>query len=224
MRTLSTPQHIDRRKARTRRLLREALFALMLEKGYETITIEDITERADVGRTTFYLHYKDKEELLLESIEAIALELREQITRSVQTAPQNHISASNQRVFPQLAITLLLQHAAENARLYLPILRGEGTPRAPAHIRALIHQISLEYFARRGASSSEQSSPLLLQALINFFSSSLLGMLTWWLENNFPYSPEQMAELYLQLFYRGTASLLTSTTPAAPQMPNQFML
>ncbi|NPV86322.1 MAG: TetR/AcrR family transcriptional regulator [Anaerolineae bacterium] len=224
MRPLSAPQHTDRRKARTRRMLREALFALMLEKGYETITIEDITERADVGRTTFYLHYKDKEELLLESIESIALDLKEQIDRSVQTAPQNHASSPNQRIFPHLAITILLKHAALNARLYLPILRGEGTPRAPAHIRELIHQMSLEYFTRRSASPPGQTPPMPLDVLINFFSTSLLGMLTWWLENNLPFPPEQMAELYLQLFYHGAASLLAQTTPAAPQMPDQFML
>ena len=54
---------VDRRVRRTRRLLRDACIALILEKGYETITVEEITERADVGRTTFYMHYRDKEDV-----------------------------------------------------------------------------------------------------------------------------------------------------------------
>ena len=62
----------DRRVNRTRRLLRESLMKLVAEKGYDSVTIEDITETAELGRTTFYLHYRDKEELLLESIDAIA--------------------------------------------------------------------------------------------------------------------------------------------------------
>ena len=55
-----TAPRTDRRTNRTRRQLREALLALILEKGYDSITVEDITGRADLGRTTFYLHYRDR--------------------------------------------------------------------------------------------------------------------------------------------------------------------
>src|SRR5258708_20033897 len=60
-----------RRIQRTRHLLRQALFTLIVERGYETITVEEITERANVGRATFYVHYKDKEELLLVCLEEL---------------------------------------------------------------------------------------------------------------------------------------------------------
>src|SRR5512147_2280747 len=65
---------IDRRIQRTRQSLRTALLALIKEKGYDAISIEDITERANVGRATFYLHYKDKEDLLLEEFSEMANE------------------------------------------------------------------------------------------------------------------------------------------------------
>src|SRR3990172_4149344 len=55
---------IDRRKERTQRLLRDAFMELIVEKGYDAVTILDITERANVARPTFYLHYNDKEDLL----------------------------------------------------------------------------------------------------------------------------------------------------------------
>ena len=55
-----TKQKLDRRVRRTRRLLAEALVALIIEKEYETISITDITERADLNRATFYLHYGSK--------------------------------------------------------------------------------------------------------------------------------------------------------------------
>src|SRR5574338_1030565 len=64
----------DRRIQRTRQSLRTALLALIKEKGYDAISIEDITERANVGRATFYLHYKDKEDLLLEEFSEMANE------------------------------------------------------------------------------------------------------------------------------------------------------
>jgi len=49
----------DRRIGRTRRLMHEALMALIVEKGYEAVTVQDILDRADVGRSTFYAHYRD---------------------------------------------------------------------------------------------------------------------------------------------------------------------
>ena len=70
----------DRRVLRTRRALREALLSLILEQGYESVTIEEITDRADVGRTTFYLHYRDKEELLLECINGAVDDLVEEVS------------------------------------------------------------------------------------------------------------------------------------------------
>ena len=64
----------DRRIQRTRQSLRTALLTLIKEKGYDAISIEEITERANVGRATFYLHYKDKEDLLLEEFSEMANE------------------------------------------------------------------------------------------------------------------------------------------------------
>src|SRR5664279_2433284 len=61
----------DRRIERTRQLLSKALMDLIVERGYESITIQDITDRANVSRTTFYLHFKDKDELLFASMEKI---------------------------------------------------------------------------------------------------------------------------------------------------------
>ena len=61
----------DRRVARTKRLLDNALLSLIEERGYAATTVADIAERADVGRATFYLHYHDKEELLAESLERL---------------------------------------------------------------------------------------------------------------------------------------------------------
>ena len=65
------PAATDRRVRRTRKLLRDALLALMAERGYESITVQDILDRANVGRSTFYTHFYDKEDLLLSGLEEI---------------------------------------------------------------------------------------------------------------------------------------------------------
>jgi AcrR family transcriptional regulator len=76
----------DRRVRRTRELLRSALLSLIQEKGYERITVRDILDRADVGRSTFYAHYRDKDELLQSGFEdvrsALAAEMQPEASRS----------------------------------------------------------------------------------------------------------------------------------------------
>ena len=65
----------DRRVQRTRKLLQDALIALVLEKGYEAVTIQDIIDRANVGRSTFYAHFLDKQHLFLSGFEQLRQEL-----------------------------------------------------------------------------------------------------------------------------------------------------
>jgi len=72
-------ESLDRRQQRTRRLLKAALISLILERGYDDLTIQDITDRADVRRATFYLHYATKDELLAQVLAAMFDELVAQI-------------------------------------------------------------------------------------------------------------------------------------------------
>ena len=70
-------EHVDRRVRRTKKSLGNALIALTLEKEYEEITIQEITERADVGYRTYFRHYADKDELLKDVLSTTMMELRE---------------------------------------------------------------------------------------------------------------------------------------------------
>jgi len=73
----------DRRVRRTRTLLQDALIALILEKGYEAVTVQDIIDRADVGRSTFYAHFLDKQQLLLSRVEELHAFLAQQHAQGV---------------------------------------------------------------------------------------------------------------------------------------------
>lgn len=180
----------DRRTRRTRRLLRDSLLSLILEKGYDAVTIEDITERADLGRTTFYLHYKDKEDLLLKSIQAISDELLSQIS---DTPP----------------ILLVFQHAAENADLYRIILRGEGANRATSWLQEIISGAARDFLVTKTGQEKVELSPQVpIEIFLNYFAGSLLGLVTWWLENDMPYPPEEMAEMFRTLFFQGARQVL----------------
>ena len=80
MSQIQAKEKLDRRVRRTRRALREAMRDLMSEKGYDQVTIEELTEKADIGRTTFYLHYSAKQDLLLEQFDELLGQLVDQLS------------------------------------------------------------------------------------------------------------------------------------------------
>ncbi len=194
---------MDRRARRTRRQLKEALFALILEKGYDAVTIEDITGRADLGRTTFYLHYKDKEDLLVESIDNIATDLIAHLPLQAWNvaAPP----ALDGRVMD--AILATFQHAADNAQFYRVILRGEGASKANRRIHAIIRQKATELVNERTKEGSLRPQ-VPMDVFANYLAGALMAIITWWLEEDVPYPPDQMAEMFRMLFFQGGRKVL----------------
>ncbi len=196
----------DRRKHRTRRQLKEALLSLILEKGYDAVTVEDITARADLGRTTFYLHYRDKEELLLESIDSISEELLAQIA-PIPPASWN-AQPTSPEANPRDPIRVVFRHAADNAPLYLIILHGEGATRASRRVRAIISQKVIEVLHE----SVEGGAPIRPQVpeevFAGYLAGALMGMITWWLESQAPYTADEMADMFRRLFFQGGRRVL----------------
>ena len=199
---------VDRRVNRTRRQLREALFNLILEKGYDAVTVEEITVRADVGRTTFYLHYHDKEDLLMESIGELVDDLIEQMARfPMEEWKLEHGSAGSA---PSPAIVLPFQHVASNARLYLIVLRGDGTYSVSRRLREIIVQASAE-MARVLLAKDELgalNSQVPMDVFMNYIAGAWLGLITWWLENDMPYPAEQIAGMFQRMVVQGAPEAL----------------
>ena len=200
----------DRRVQRTRRNLREALFALVREKGYDAITIEDITNRAELGRATFYLHYHDKESLLLESIEVVASDLIAQID---QVSPE--VMDSSVHSGPNVVIRQVFQYAADQSDLFRTILRGEVASRATARIQQIIRETSMSLLQSRLARlGPDYHPPVPLDVFSNYLAGALLSFLAWWLEEEQPYTPDEMHHMFVRLFFGGALSALgISQTP-----------
>lgn len=194
----------DRRSRRTRRCLKEALFSLVLEKGYDSVTIEDITSRADLGRTTFYLHYHDKDELLLESIDSIASDLIERLPQPEWFTPE---SVRPRGATLQDSVQVVFEHAAENAQLYRVILRGQGAVQASGRVHAIINNKSTEMIRQLLDLGGIQLA-VPVEIFTNYLAGSLLALLTWWLEADMPYTPQQMAEMYQMMFFHGSKTAL----------------
>lgn len=192
-------QRSDRRVGRTRRQLRDALLSLILEKGYDSVTVEDITQRADVGRTTFYLHYRDKEELLLKSLESVAEELKEKIGVNSRSSLDLEESAQ--------AIATVFQHAYDNASLYLIILNGGAAMHALNRLHEVIAQTAAAVFEQRSQSLGRPLD-VPVPVLAAYFAASLLSFITWWLRQEQPAAPQVMAATFNRLIGRGIVSVL----------------
>jgi AcrR family transcriptional regulator len=191
-------QRVDRRVQRTRLLLSEALQALILEQGYDATTVLDITERANIGRATFYLHYKDKEELLLSSLEGVF----DDLVRHLEALP-----SQDWRLIGQGGVALAFEHAAENANLYRIIFSGHGAWSISRRIRDYIASYAKQIF--ENAQAEEGLQPQLpADILANYIAASLLGMIAWWLEHDMPYSAEEMGEMFQLLNFQGTSRVM----------------
>lgn len=196
--TLSpAPTRVDRRKARTRKQLHDALIALILERGYDNVTIQDITDRADLSRATFYLHFRDKEELMLSGLHDVF----DEIARSMRDlTPDNFTFQGNA---PSL---LIFRHAGEHRDIYRVMLKARTAGVFADDIKG--------YLARRFREKLEPALqkaalPVPIEVLCEHMASSLLGLIIWWIETDAPYTPEDMARMY--------HALNPSVVKAAPQ-------
>jgi len=201
---------IDRRILRTRRSLRQAFYALILEKGYDGVTVGEVTDRADLGRTTFYLHYRDKEDLLMESVRDLVNGLIAQLAQVPPEQWEQPDSSQSAQDIPLTAITYAFQHVAQNAVLYRIILRGEGTFSAAQRVRNIIIKSITEFMEGVTARQSLVFNPELpLDVFLNGLAGAWIGLVSWWLEQERSYTPEQMAVMYDKMFMRSTRELLS---------------
>jgi len=181
-------RHLDRRVLRTRKLLREALTALILEEGYDEISIMDITEKANLGRATFYLHFKDKDELLQEVMDQLVEDFMGQV-------PQ--LTAAHWHLEDTKAIVKLFEFAADHYDLYRILTIGKGAITAA---RQLQHSVA-ENIAKFLQSEVEElgtEAVLPIEFIANHFTGSLLATIYWWLDHDLPYTANEMATMFQQ--------------------------
>ena len=177
---------LDRRVRRTRKLLHDAFISLAIEKGYEKTTIQDILDRADVGRSTFYAHYRDKAALLTTSFD----DMHEQFQGQLADMPAaTHIDVA-------LPAALLFEHAYRNQRVYRALCGHQGGALVQRHLRSLIGDL-LRKHLRPEFSASDTEVPADIAA--EFYTSAALGLLVWWIAHDFCNGPTWLAATYRAL-------------------------
>lgn len=178
---------VDRRIGKTRRLLQDALFSLLQEKQYNKITIQDILDRADVGRSTFYSHYGTKDDLLFSSIEHLLEMLKQSIIEYLDK------QENTTRLLP---VTELFDHIKENSRIIKGMLKTDSSELFFQKVQDYWNKSIEEYLQTKLPVNTQPMLPLVI--LTNHITSTLISLLKWWLNNKMLYSPAQMDE-YFQL-------------------------
>jgi AcrR family transcriptional regulator len=178
----------DRRSQRTRHLLSEALVSLIREKGYDTITVSDLIDRANIGRSTFYSHYRDKDDLFVGELDRV-IELLSHRIPSQEDLP----------FFPSLG---LFRHVGEEYELYKALVWSPGIDLLIKHL-----QKSLSHRIEQGFQESGREYEIPIPVMASFIAGSFLTFLKWWLENKMSYAPEDMDEIFKKLTLPGVEAL-----------------
>lgn len=162
----------DRRVARTQQLIRQALLALIREKGFEPLTVQEIIDRANVGRATFYAHFDSKEDLLISGFEEFRASLRARQRDAMsrgRTAEERLLGFSHE----------VFAHTDQ----YRDVFRAMAGKRSGAAVQRLLHKLIVDLVredVRVTASTTDRAMPA--DALVQFIAGGLFGLLMWWME------------------------------------------
>lgn len=176
----------DRRSRRTRQLVTEAMAELLQEKRYEDITVRNILDRADIGSSTFYAHYFDKEDVQASLIQQLFEQLLQQLLRR----------SGKREVVPSLE---LFRHVQQNVQRIQALVRSRsGETLWEVVERTMSHMIE---DTLPGAAGSKRFVPPPIVA--HYLAGTFLTLLKWWLSADMPYSAEEMDEFFQQLALPG---------------------
>ncbi len=171
----------DRRVTRTRRALQAALRSLIVERGYESLTVQDILDRANVGRSTFYAHYWDKQDLFISGFEELNRVLAAHRVVSFTDAKHNVVSA-------------VFEHVKNYRHLYDVTVGLESGRLIQAQMQISLASFLREHLASELARTETRGMPG--ELVVQFLVSSFLGLVKWWLESNTAHSAAEMDRMF----------------------------
>lgn len=205
--TAQAPERMDRRVRRTRRALGDALMNLLAEKRYEDVTVQDILDKADVGRSTFYAHFVDKNSLLIEAFR----ELR----RAHSPAPPVDGDDGPGFAWSREAFgwSVEMLHQFEKASsLYCCMVGSEGCALAVGEMERELDGVVRQDLARMAGMHPRRVPDM----VVRFVVTSFMSILPWWLENPEVMTVEEVNQAFRSLTMPGAAAALGVSVDRGP--------
>lgn len=189
---------IDRRIPRTRAMLQHALTSLILKKGYEAITIQDICDEANLGRSTFYAHYTGKDDLKRSGFEHLRKELVDR-QREARAAP----GAVKDR---SLGFSLtMFEHARDHIKLYRAMIGGRGGTVSLGEIRKILSELVRHELAATVGKNSVDLMPR--ELVVQYVVGAFMAVMTWWLDGGAKLPPKRIDAMFRRLATEGIPQL-----------------
>ena len=185
---------IDRRARRTRTALHEALMHLTVERGYDDLSVADIADRADVGRSTFYAHFTDKDDLLRSSLAALRSILVQEQAATRHDGPDGLFGFTR----------FFTSHLAEQQALYRAMMRGRSGAIMIDYIHHAIADILRTELAPHARSTTAGFD---IELTVQFLVGGYLSVLTWWVERGATAPPERIEQAFRAVASQGVRQL-----------------
>ena len=190
--TLHRSRNVDARVRKTRDALGDALVALMQELPFESITVQHVLDRAKVGRSTFYSHYSDKDDLLMSGAE--------EFFEAISFALSVHGDKSD-RVFP---VRELFEHLQDAREFYSALVKSgklnANLEMAQGQFARGIERRLAELPRGEAIAAAHRSAIAFAQA------GALLSLLSWWIDRGMKETPQDMDQLFHRMFWQGVAT------------------
>ncbi|HNB40847.1 MAG TPA: TetR/AcrR family transcriptional regulator [Anaerolineales bacterium] len=198
----SSPVNIDPRIKRTRRLLRDALVSLILKKDFASITIREVTERAEVAYITFYRHFESLDQLLMEVLDEGLVELMSHIEALAKLSDPSSLETEGRLIF---------EYVGQKADLFRILLKSQSVTRVRKKVVSNISAI----FQKSCVPLERLGNQVTINMASNHIATSLLSLIEWWLENNMKPSPIEMGKVYKSLIIDSTVGAVSSLSAVA---------
>ena len=180
---MTAPQPVDRRSLRTRSALRDALLDLIVERGWDDIAVQDLCERANIGRSTFYTHYNNQDALLVGSLDDLRGYLRQ---------ARREGGAADERATFGFALGLI-EHAHEQRRLFRTLVGRRSGYVVQQRFREMVIKLVGEELPAGNAPGLPRT------AAQRWIAGAFVELLGWWIEQRSPLPPPELAAMFESL-------------------------
>lgn len=187
---------MDRRQAKTKQALRKALMELIEDKGIEGLTVTDISERADVNRGTFYLHYRDAQDMLSQIRTEILVNI-DQLMNKVDIYDLRQYAAKEE---PYPPMVRFIEELGRNGDFLKVILGPKGDPSFAISLKAMITK---HIWSKMSTHQAVKELLVPAEYLLAYTTSANLGILTHWIESGTKQEPTEVVRIMMRIIYHG---------------------